>query len=53
MGQTTGPYNGNPGTQCYLALAAAYPTVESRAIDLLVELEYDTIFYDRYTLATS
>jgi hypothetical protein len=53
MGQTTGPYNGSPGTQCYLAMTAAYPTVASRNLDIFVELEFDTIFYDRYTLATS
>lgn len=51
MGQTTGPYNGLPGSQPYLLFGAAYPTVASRNIDLKVEFQFDAVAYDRRTLA--
>jgi hypothetical protein len=53
MGQTTGPYNNDPGSTPTILFAAAYPTVASRSLDLTVKLEYDVIFYDRQILATS
>lgn len=51
MGQTTGPYNGLPGTVPYLLFGAGYPTVASRSVDMKVEFQFDTLIYDRQTLA--
>lgn len=51
MGQTTGPYNGLPGSQPYILFAACYPTVASRNLDLKVEFMFDAVCYDRQTLA--
>lgn len=51
FGQTTGPFNGLPGSSPYLLLAAVYPTVGSRSLDCKVEIMFDTVCYDRETFA--
>jgi len=50
FGQTTGPYNGLPGSVPYLLFGAVYPTVASRSLDCKVEIMFDTVCYDRETL---
>jgi len=51
FGQTSGPFNGLPGSSPYLLLGAIYPTVASRALDCKVEIMFDTVVYDRETFA--
>jgi hypothetical protein len=52
MGQTTGPYNNNPGSLPTLNLGVANHTGDASAY-LLLEFEFDVIFYDRLTLPGS
>jgi hypothetical protein len=52
MGQTTGPYNASPGSVPDLSLAVANLGGDA-GLYVVLEFEFDTIFYDRFVLPSS